>query len=92
MAGHIAHDVQNESPGKRMPNEESPDLCEFCACKKVIKSYEELAFHQWTSRGYVFCKVKIPMGTCEKCGARSWDDAAEAMIEQAVRREYERLS
>lgn len=74
-----------------MPNEESPDLCEFCTCGKMIKGYEELAFHQWTNRGYVFCKVRIPMGTCENCGARSWDDSAEAAIEQAVRQEYERL-
>jgi hypothetical protein len=82
---------QNESPGKQMPDEESPDQCESCASGKVIKSYEELAFQQWTSRGYVFCRLRIPMGTCEKCSARSWNDLVEAAIEQAVRQEYERL-
>jgi hypothetical protein len=67
------------------------DLCDLCEQGKVIKRDEELAFHQWTSRGYVFCRVKIPMGTCERCGAKSWDEAAEAMIEQAVSREFDKL-
>jgi hypothetical protein len=35
--------------------------------------------------------VRIPMGTCDGCSARSWDEAAEAIIEQAVRQAYEKL-
>ena len=67
------------------------ELCDFCEQGQVIRRSEELAFHQWTSRGYVFCKVTIPMGTCERCGAKNWDETAEALIEEAVRREYDKL-
>jgi len=67
------------------------ERCDFCEQGRVIRRTEELAFHQWTSRGYVFCKVKIPMGTCERCGAKSWDEAAEALIEDAVRQQYDKL-
>ena len=52
---------------------------------------EELAFHQSTSRGYIRCKVTIPMSVCERCGAKSWDEAAEALIEEAARREQDKL-
>ena len=31
------------------------------------------------------------MEICDHCGAKSWDHDAEAIIENAVRREYERL-
>ncbi|GIK82471.1 MAG: hypothetical protein M5U07_18965 [Xanthobacteraceae bacterium] len=65
--------------------------CAFCGHGTVIKRQEELAFHQWTDRGYVFCKVSVPTAVCERCGSKSWDDAAEAIIEEAVRRELEKL-
>jgi predicted transcriptional regulator len=74
-----------------MSDNQSADVCGLCDHGKVITRDEELAFHQWTSRGYVFCKVRIPMGTCDGCSARSWDEAAEAIIEQAVRQAYEKL-
>ena len=75
-----------------MTDSAETDRCDFCEQGKVMKRNETLAFHQWTSRGYVFCKVAIPVGTCDRCGAKSWDEAAEALMEQAVRREYDRLS
>jgi hypothetical protein len=74
-----------------MSDNQGADFCDFCGQGKVFTRDEELAFHQWTSRGYVFCKVRIPMGTCDRCGAKNWDEAAEAIIEQAVRQEYDKL-
>lgn len=68
------------------------DRCDLCERGKVVKRNEKLSFHQWTNRGYVFCSVVIPLGTCEQCGAKTWDEAAEAIIEQAVRKEYDKLS
>ena len=67
------------------------DICDFCEQGKVVTREEELAFYQWTTRGYVFCRVRIPMGTCEACGAKTWNEAAEAIIEDAVRQEHDRL-
>ena len=75
-----------------MTDNADTDRCDFCEQGKVIRRDEKLSFYQWTSRGYVFCKVLIPVGTCNRCGAKSWDDAAEAIIERAVREEYDKLS
>lgn len=67
------------------------DLCDFCKQGKLIKRTEEIAFHQWTDRGTVFCKVNIPMGICDMCGAKTWDESAESIIEEAVRQAREKL-
>jgi hypothetical protein len=32
------------------------------------------------------------MDICNACGLKSWDDVAEAIIADAVRREYEKIS
>jgi hypothetical protein len=32
------------------------------------------------------------MGTCDRCDAKSWDEAAESVIEEAVRKAYDQLS
>jgi hypothetical protein len=65
--------------------------CKFCKIDSVIRGQQQIAFHQWTDRGYVFCHATIPMGVCDNCGSKSWDDIAEAIIEEAVRQEYEKL-
>lgn len=75
-----------------MAQEEGATLCEFCGQIAVRSRVEQLTFHQWTDRGDVLCDITIPVATCWNCGARSWDEAAEAMIEQAVRRERDRLA
>jgi hypothetical protein len=31
------------------------------------------------------------MGICDHCGSKTWDDDAEAIIEEAVRQEYQKL-
>jgi len=74
-----------------MSNGEDANVCEFCTDGQVITREEELTFHQWTDRGYVFCSVNIPIGTCEKCGTKTWTEEAEAVIERTVREEYGKL-
>jgi hypothetical protein len=32
------------------------------------------------------------MGICDRCGTKSWDEAAEELIERAVREAYDQLS
>lgn len=75
-----------------MPDDKGADICELCRRGRKIKRDEALAFHQWTDRGYVFCRVTIPMDICDHCNARSWDEAAEFAIEEAVRKAYDQLS
>jgi hypothetical protein len=52
---------------------------------------QEIAFRQWTSKGYITCRVTIPATVCPDCGAMNWDEAAEALIEEAVRQEVDKL-
>jgi hypothetical protein len=35
--------------------------------------------------------VNIPVAICADCGAKSWDGEAEAIIEEAVNREVDKL-
>ena len=74
-----------------MPSETGAQVCDLCKRGSVIRREEEIAFHQWTDRGYIFCRAAIPMSACQFCGAKSWDDAAEEIIEAAVRKEYDKL-
>ena len=67
-------------------------LCSFCDAERVAARMEWLEFRQCTDRGYVFCKVQIPILTCEDCGSKTWNEGAELAIERAVRQEYEKLS
>jgi hypothetical protein len=75
-----------------MSTGERADICDFCGNGTVIRRDEKISFHQWTDRGYVFCTVTIPMHVCPVCDARFWDEAAEAIIEEAVRTEYDKRS
>ena len=68
------------------------DTCSFCGEERVLTRMEWLEFRQWTDRGYVFCKVLIPVGTCDGCGSKTWSEAAETVIEVAVKQEYDKLS
>lgn len=75
-----------------MPDKGRAGLCELCGRRGKTTREEELAFNQWTDRGYVSCRVTIPVSTCGYCKTRSWDEAAEAVIEEAVRKAYDQLS
>jgi len=65
--------------------------CEACKVGRVVTGAQTISFRQWTDKGYILCRAAIPMGICESCGAKYWDDDAEAIIEEAVRREYQKL-
>jgi hypothetical protein len=69
----------------------SAEVCGICKCGSITRRTQELTFHQITDKGRLVCRVTIPMGICDHCGTTSWDGAAEALIEDAVRREYEKL-
>ena len=74
-----------------MPNGSDGGLCYFCKRGHFVKTIREMAFHQWTDKGYIFCRVEVPLGVCDRCGSTDWTEEAEAIVETAVRREYERL-
>ena len=74
-----------------MADDKSGDICELCRRGRKIRRNEELRFHQQTDRGDASCRVTILISTCDHCGAKSWDEAAEAMLEAAVRKACDRL-
>ena len=65
--------------------------CDFCKHGHVTGRNEGISFRQWTDKGYVFCRAEIPIGVCDRCGAKHWNQVAEAIIEEVVRREYDKL-
>ena len=65
--------------------------CDFCKGGPVTKRTQQIAFHQWTDKGYIYCDATIPIGVCDHCGSEHWDEDAEAIIENVVRREYGKL-
>lgn len=67
------------------------EKCMLCNRGQLVHHTNHISFHQRTNRGPVFCCVIIPMNVCDHCGARSWDDRADAIMDDAVHREYEKL-
>jgi hypothetical protein len=65
--------------------------CDFCRKGEVLVREQEVAFRQETYLGTVVCKVVVPIGACERCGARSWGPAANETIEREVRRQLSKL-
>ena len=74
-----------------MSSQNEGDTCASCRQGRVIKRNQEIAFRQRTDKGYVFCRVTIQIGICAQCGAKNSDDRAEAIMDEAVRREYDKL-
>jgi hypothetical protein len=67
------------------------EICDFCKIGRLIERTQLIAFHQWTDKGYVFCRATVLIGVCEECGSRNFDEVAEATIDEAVRKAYEEL-
>jgi hypothetical protein len=74
-----------------MPKRNEAIVCSICNHGITVRTTQEMAFSQWTSKGYVSCRVTIPIAICPGCGARNWDEAAEAIIEEAVQQEVDKL-
>jgi hypothetical protein len=64
--------------------------CAFCKKGRVVPRQQQLAFRQWIDRGYVHCRVAVPIGLCDRCGGEHWSREAEAIVEEAVQREYDK--
>jgi hypothetical protein len=80
-----------QSGGAAMSTNENGETCYFCNKGKFVTGIEEIAFHQWTDKGYVFCRVTLSLGVCDHCGSRHWTEEAEAALDEAIRRESAKL-
>jgi hypothetical protein len=74
-----------------MSDPSDAQACDFCKLGHVAKRAQQVTFRQWTDKGYVFCRATIPIGVCDHCGSRHWNEDAEAIIEDVVRQEYQKL-
>jgi hypothetical protein len=74
-----------------MPETQEPEICIHCKQGLIRERMEEIAFHQSTDKGYVFSRATILVRVCDNCGSKSWDEAAEGVIEEAHRRAYNKL-
>jgi hypothetical protein len=52
---------------------------------------EEMAFRQWSDRGYVDCRVTLPVGRCARCQATSLDEDSGKIFDAAFQCEYDKL-
>jgi hypothetical protein len=74
-----------------MTEKEEEERCYVCKKGRFSKRIEELAFHQSTDKGYVYCRLVIPMNICNHCGHRDWSEETEALINKTVRQKYDSL-
>jgi C4-type Zn-finger protein len=75
----------------RMSKAQDEEQCPLCKKGRFIGRSQQLAFHQWTDKGYVFCRVAVTIGVCDNCGSRNWNKEIEALVDEAVQREYKKL-
>jgi hypothetical protein len=72
-----------------------PDLdteqCDFCKQGRVTTHKQQIAFREWTDSGYIHCRAEVPIGVCSHCKSFHWNQEADAITEEVVRREYEKL-
>jgi hypothetical protein len=77
-----------------LPNVFLPDeliSCVFCKKGRLIKSAEEMKFQQWSRKGYVHCRVMVTVAACDLCGVRSLGPGTDQILDEAFKREYDKL-
>jgi hypothetical protein len=67
-------------------------VCGICNLGGMRKRMEPVTFRQLTDKGFVHCSVTIMIGTCDRCGAKIWDAETDNILDEAVRREYDKLA
>jgi hypothetical protein len=75
-----------------MPVNDNVTVCDFCHQKRVGWRIEDIAFWQWSDRGYVHCRVRLPVGTCQNCGAHSLEEGSDKLFDAAFLEAYRKLT
>jgi len=74
-----------------MAVEDEPVICEICKQGRVTKRMEEMAFRQWSDKGYIHCRATILIGTCNNCHRKYLEPGADKVLDEAFQREYDKL-
>ena len=67
------------------------EACVFCKQGPVTWRLEEMSFWQASDKGYVHCRVELPVGTCDKCGSKSLNPDSDEVFDACFKREYDKL-
>ena len=70
---------------------EHSGACDFCRTGPVIWREETMNFRQWSDKGYLHCSVRLPVGTCAHCQAKTLDADSDLMFDAAFQRAYDAL-
>ncbi len=65
--------------------------CDFCRTGRLTWRTEVMTFRQWSDKGYVHCRVRLSVGTCANCQAKSLDADSDSMFDAAFQRAYDKL-
>jgi hypothetical protein len=74
-----------------MSDQTDPEVCDRCGRGRVKKRWLRIDFLQWSDRGVLRCHATVPVGVCDACNAKAWDETAESIVEEAIRNEYDKL-
>lgn len=74
-----------------MASRVAAELCPICKRGHLVWRSQEIAFSQQTDKGIVSCRVAIEAAVCDACGFTTWQDGVEKLLDEAVRREYDKL-
>jgi hypothetical protein len=66
-------------------------VCVLCRKGHVIRQKRDVAFRQWSDKGYIHCRVTIPIDICDRCHANySLDPGIDKIFDDAFQREYDK--
>jgi hypothetical protein len=79
------------SAGGLMAEGNDPIICDICRKGHLTLKMEEIAFRQWSDKGYIRCRVTMSVGTCDTCGAKSLPLDSDEIFDAAFQQEYKKL-
>ena len=68
---------------------ETERQCIVCNRGPTEPMIQDIAFRQWTNKGYVLCHAAVTIIVCDDCGAKFLDEEAESIIEAVANRAIE---
>ena len=74
-----------------MASKQRIGLCDYCGKGRVTWRLEEIAFRQWSDKGYVHCRATLPVGTCHNCQAKSLEESSDRIFDAAFQEGYDKL-
>ena len=75
-----------------MASEDNFMVCDLCKRGRLASSLRELRVQQSSNKGYVHFSATIAVRICDICGAKSYGPGTDQILDEAFRREYDKLT